>query len=456
MSTINPYIFREYDIRGKVLDDFPEHIVVKLGKAFGTFVKRQGGQEVALSGDIRLTTPDLMIHFKNGVLSTGVDIINLGIIPTPVNYFSMFHLGVFGAVQITGSHNPPEFNGFKLSMDKKPVFGDDIQILYKIIEKNDYEVGEGTEARYKILNDYNQMIKEKIKIEKPIKAVMDCGNAAGSINGPDVFKSLNIELKELFCDPDGTFPNHHPDPTVESNLEDLISEMKTGNYDVGFAFDGDADRVGVVDETGGIIWADQLMALFLPEIIENNEDILFDVKCSQSLEDMIIHYGGNPIMWKTGHSLIKQKMGELNCKFGGEMSGHIFFADDYFGYDDALYVAARLVQLLSRSDKKLSELKSVIPTYYSTPEMRLEAENDQEKFRIANEAIDYFKNNFDCITVDGVRIKFGDGWGLVRSSNTQPVIVCRFEANTLERRDEIMNLVLSKLKEFGNLQIDLH
>tara|TARA_B110000014_G_C20107356_1_gene582593 strand:- start:302 stop:1672 length:1371 start_codon:yes stop_codon:yes gene_type:complete len=456
MSTINPYIFREYDIRGKVLDDFPEHIVVKLGKAFGTFVKRQGGQEVALSGDIRLTTPDLMIHFKNGVLSTGVDIINLGIIPTPVNYFSMFHLGVFGAVQITGSHNPPEFNGFKLSMDKKPVFGDDIQTLYKIIEKNDYEVGEGTEARYKILNDYNQMIKEKIKIEKPIKAVMDCGNAAGSINGPDVFKSLNIELKELFCDPDGTFPNHHPDPTVESNLEDLISEMKTGNYDVGFAFDGDADRVGVVDETGGIIWADQLMALFLPEIIENNEDILFDVKCSQALEDMIIHYGGNPIMWKTGHSLIKQKMGELNCKFGGEMSGHIFFADDYFGYDDALYVAARLVQLLSRSDKKLSELKSVIPTYYSTPEMRLEAENDQEKFRIANEAIDYFKNNFDCITVDGVRIKFGDGWGLVRSSNTQPVIVCRFEANTLERRDEIMNLVLSKLKEFGNLQIDLH
>ena len=456
MSTINPYIFREYDIRGKVLDDFPEHIVVKLGKAFGTFVKRQGGQEVALSGDIRLTTPDLMIHFKNGVLSTGVDIINLGIIPTPVNYFSMFHLGVFGAVQITGSHNPPEFNGFKLSMDKKPVFGDDIQTLYKIIEKNDYEVGEGTEARYKILNDYNQMIKEKIKIEKPIKAVMDCGNAAGSINGPDVFKSLNIELKELFCDPDGTFPNHHPDPTVESNLEDLISEMKTGNYDVGFAFDGDADRVGVVDETGGIIWADQLMALFLPEIIENNEDILFDVKCSQALEDMIIHYGGNPIMWKTGHSLIKQKMGELNCKFGGEMSGHIFFADDYFGYDDALYVAARLVQLLSRSDKKLSELKSVIPTYFSTPEMRLEAENDQEKFRIANEAIDYFKNNFDCITVDGVRIKFGDGWGLVRSSNTQPVIVCRFEANTLERRDEIMNLVLSKLKEFGNLQIDLH
>ena len=456
MSTINPYIFREYDIRGKVLDDFPEHVVVKLGKAFGTFVKRQGGQEVALSGDIRLTTPDLMIHFKNGVLSTGVDIINLGIIPTPVNYFSMFHLGVFGAVQITGSHNPPEFNGFKLSMDKKPVFGDDIQTLYKIIEKNDYEVGEGTEARYKILNDYNQMIKEKIKIEKPIKAVMDCGNAAGSINGPDVFKSLSIELKELFCNPDGTFPNHHPDPTVEANLEDLISEMKTGNYDVGFAFDGDADRVGVVDETGGIIWADQLMALFLPEIIENNEDILFDVKCSQALEDMIIHYGGNPIMWKTGHSLIKQKMGELNCKFGGEMSGHIFFADDYFGYDDALYVAARLVQLLSRSDKKLSELKSVIPTYYSTPEMRLEAENDQEKFRIANEAIDYFKNNFDCITVDGVRIKFGDGWGLVRSSNTQPVIVCRFEANTLERRDEIMNLVLSKLKEFGNLQIDLH
>ena len=456
MTDINPYIFREYDIRGKVAEDFPEHVVNKLGQAFGTFVKRAGGREIALSGDIRLTTPDLMNYFKKGIFSTGIDVINLGIIPTPVNYYSMFHLGVSGAVQITGSHNPPEFNGFKFSLDKKAFFGDDIQSLYHLIDKMDFEQGKGLEARYKILPEYKEMILGKIKIERPMKVVMDCGNAAGGINGPDVFKSLGINLKELFSEPDGTFPNHHPDPTVEENLLDLIAEMKTGNYDVGLAFDGDADRVGVVDETGDIIWADQLIALFLPEVIKNGEDILFDVKCSQALEDMINRYGGNPIMWKTGHSLIKQKMGELDCKLGGEMSGHIFFADDYFGYDDALYVGARLVQLLSRSNKKLSELKAEIPVYYSTPEMRMEAENDEEKFRIAKEAVAYFSENYDCSTVDGVRIKFGDGWGLVRSSNTQPVIVCRFEANSPERKEEIMNLVLGKLKEFGKLELGGH
>ena len=456
MTHINPYIFREYDIRGKVAEDFPEHVVNKLGQAFGTFVKRAGGREIALSGDIRLTTPDLMNYFKKGIFSTGIDVINLGIIPTPVNYYSMFHLGVSGAVQITGSHNPPEFNGFKFSLDKKAFFGDDIQSLYHLIDKMDFEQGKGLEARYKILPEYKEMIMGKIKIERPMKVVMDCGNAAGGINGPDVFKSLGINLKELFSEPDGTFPNHHPDPTVEENLLDLIAEMKTGNYDVGLAFDGDADRVGVVDETGDIIWADQLIALFLPEVIKNGEDILFDVKCSQALEDMINRYGGNPIMWKTGHSLIKQKMGELDCKLGGEMSGHIFFADDYYGYDDALYVGARLVQLLSRSNKKLSELKAEIPVYYSTPEMRMEAENDEEKFRIAKEAVAYFSENYDCSTVDGVRIKFGDGWGLVRSSNTQPVIVCRFEANSPERKEEIMNLVLGKLKEFGKLELGGH
>ena len=456
MSMINPYIFREYDIRGKVAEDFPEHVVIKLGKAFGTFIKRAGGTEIAVSGDIRLTTPELIIQFKSGVLSTGVDVINLGILPTPVNYYSMFHLGVFGAVQITGSHNPPEFNGFKMSLNKKPVFGDDIQTLYALINNNDFDEGEGTEARYKILNEYNNMIKEKITIEKPMKVVMDCGNAAAAINAPEVFKSLGIELKELFCEPDGTFPNHHPDPTVEENLKDLINEMRTGEYDVGLAFDGDADRVGVVDEKGEILWADQLMSIFLPEIIENEETILFDVKCSQALEDMINRHNGKPFMWKTGHSLIKQKMVELDCKFGGEMSGHIFFADDYYGYDDALYVAARLVQLLSRTERTLSELKAEIPVYYSTPEMRMEAENDEMKFMISNKAVEYFSQHYDCITVDGVRIKFGDGWGLVRASNTQPVIVCRFEANTPERRDEIMNIVLKKLSEFGELRLGGH
>jgi len=456
MSFINPFIFREYDVRGNVEEDFPEHVVKKLGKAFGTHVKRAGGKEIAISGDVRLSTPELINFFKKGVLSTGVDIINLGILPTPVNYFSMFHLDLSASVQVTGSHNPPEFNGFKMSLNKKPFYGQDIQGLHKMIKHMDFEKGEGTEARYNILSEYNQMIEQKIKIKKPMKVIMDCGNAAGCINAPSVFNGLGIETKELFCDPDGTFPNHHPDPTVVENLSALISEIKAGEYDVGLAFDGDADRVGVVDDKGEIIWADQLMSIFLPEIIKYNEEILFDVKCSQSLIDMIKHYGGKPIMYKTGHSVIKNKMKEINCKFGGEMSGHIFFADDYYGYDDALYVAARLVQLLSRTDKKLSQLKSIIPTYFSTPELRLEAENDQKKFEITEKAVEYFTKNYNCITIDGVRIQFEDGWGLVRSSNTQPVIVCRFEAKTIERRDEIKRIIIDKLNEFGELQFDSH
>ena len=451
---LNQYIFREYDIRGKVSDDFPPELVEALGKGFGTYIKRDGGQEIALSGDVRLTTPDLMEQFKTGVLSTGVDVIKIGILPTPANYYSMFSLGVAGAVQITGSHNPPEFNGFKLSRDKKAVFGEAIQEIRVIIEKEDYETGEGTEASYDILTKYKRMIASKIDIKKRMKVVMDCGNAAGAICAPEIFKNLNVELTELYCDVDGTFPNHHPDPTVKENLADLIDLVKKGSYDIGLAFDGDADRIGVVDETGDIVWADQLMALFLPEVVEEGDEILYDVKCSQALEEMIVKYGGKPVMWKTGHSLIKQRMSELNCKLGGEMSGHIFFADDYFGYDDAIYVAARIVQTLSRTDQKLSQLKAELPKYYSTPEMRLEVESDEEKFRIAKEAVAYFTENYDCSTVDGVRIKFGDGWGLVRSSNTQPVIVCRFEANTAERMEEIQSIVMNKLQEIGTLKVD--
>ncbi|MEA1881481.1 MAG: phosphomannomutase/phosphoglucomutase [Candidatus Marinimicrobia bacterium] len=452
---LNKYIFREYDIRGKVSDDFPPDVVERLGKGFGTFIKRGGGQEIALSGDVRLTTPSLIEQYKKGILSTGVDVINIGILPTPANYYSMFLLDVAGAVQITGSHNPPEFNGFKMSRNKKAVFGTSIQEIRSIIENKDYETGEGSEATYDILKKYKRMIAAKIDVMKPLRVVMDCGNAAGAICAPEIFKNLNVELTELYCDVDGTFPNHHPDPTVEANLADLVNRMKTGDYDIGIAFDGDADRVGVVDETGEVVWADQLMALFLPEVLEEGDEILYDVKCSQALEEMIVKYGGKPVMWKTGHSLIKQRMSELNCKLGGEMSGHIFFADDYFGYDDAIYVAARIVQTLSRTDKKLSELKAELPKYYSTPEMRLEAESDEEKFRIADEAVAYFTENYDCSTVDGVRIQFGDGWGLVRSSNTQPVIVCRFEANNPERMEEIQSIVMNKLKEIGTLKLDV-
>ena len=453
---VNPYIFREYDIRGKVAEDFPPEVVVSLGKAFGTLVKRSGGREIAISGDIRLTTPDLINFFKEGVLSTGVDVINIGIVPTPVNYFSLFELDVAASVQLTGSHNPPEFNGFKLSLHKKPVYGDQIQLIKNFILNLDYDNGEGSETRYKLLPKYAEMIQSKISINKKMKVVMDCGNAAAAINAPSIFKDLGVELKELFCEPDGTFPNHHPDPTVEENLKDLISEINNGDYDLGIAFDGDADRLGVVDETGDIIWADQLLAILLSDVIEEGDEVIFDVKCSQALEDVISELGGRPVMWKTGHSLIKNKMAENNCKIGGEMSGHIFFADDYFGYDDAIYVAGRLIQMLSKTEKTLSELKSVIPKYISTPEIRLEAESDEKKFEIAKMAEDYFSKNYDCITVDGVRVKFKEGWGLVRASNTQPVIVCRFEGDTIDNMNKIQSIILDKLKEFGNLKIGSH
>jgi phosphomannomutase/phosphoglucomutase len=450
---VNEYIFRKYDIRGVVETDFTSEVVKNLGRAFGTYVLRSGGTSVAVSGDIRPSTPGLIKNLTIGLTETGVDVINLGILPTPVNYFSMYHLDVDGAVQITGSHNPPEFNGFKISFNKKSFHSKQIQDLKELIDKADFESGNGSVEKNDILPVYMEMLRSKISLKRPLKVAIDCGNASGCITAPTIFKELGIEITELFCNVDGSFPNHHPDPTEDHNLVDLITEVNRGGYDFGVAFDGDADRVVAVDEKGGIIRADNLIALFLPEILKEGDAIVFDVKCSQALEDMILRYGGKPVMWKTGHSLIKDKMKELNVKFAGEMSGHIFFADDFFGFDDAVYVALRLAQLLSRTDRKLSELTAEIPTYYSTPELRMDCKDDEDKFNIAQQAADYFTANYDCITVDGVRIKFGDGWGLVRASNTQPVLVCRFEAKTSERMEEIQKLVLGKLSEFGEVAI---
>ncbi len=452
---MNEFIFRKYDIRGIVATDFTDDVVINLGKAFGTFVKRTGGNTVALSGDVRDTTPHLKNMFAKGLISTGINVMDLGIIPTPTNYYSMYHLDIDGAVQITGSHNPPEFNGFKMSLSQKAFYGEQIQDLKKIINIKDFEKGEGEITNTPILNNYMEMLKSKIKLDRPLKIVMDCGNAAGCLSGPQVYKELGIELTELYCDVDPTFPNHHPDPTEDKNLTDIIKVIKEGDFDFGVAFDGDADRVILIDEKGGIIRADNMMCLFLPEIIKTpGEEIVFDVKCSQALEEMIVKYGGTPIIWKTGHSLIKEKMRKNNVRFAGEMSGHIFFADDFFGFDDAIYVGLRAAQTLSRTSKKLSEITAEIPKYYSTPEMRLDCPTDQEKFDISAKAVKYFTEKFDCETIDGVRIRFEGGWGLVRSSNTQPVIVTRFEAKSEKRLNEIKKLVLDKLIGFGEITIN--
>jgi phosphomannomutase/phosphoglucomutase len=452
---MNPNIFRKYDIRGIVETDFTPDIVTDLGRAFGTYIRRSGSSRISISGDVRPTTARLINNFSQGLLETGITVFYMGIAPTPANYYSMFHLKVDGAVQITGSHNPSEYNGFKISYKKGAFYGNQLQELKKMIESQDFIKGVGTIEELDILSPYSEMLKNKINIEKPLKAVIDCGNAVACLTAPDIFKQVGIVTKELYCDVDGTFPNHHPDPTEDHNLIDLIKEVKSSDYDFGVAYDGDADRVVAVDEKGEIIRSDILMAIFLPEVIKNPGDaIVYDVKCSQALEDMINHYGGEPIMWKTGHSLIKDKMKELKVNFAGEMSGHIFFADDYFGFDDAIYVSLRLAQLLSRTEKKLSALTAQIPIYYSTPEMRLECRDDEEKFKISHMADSYFSTNYNCCTVDGVRIKFDDGWGLVRASNTQPVIVCRFEAKTMERMQEIQAEILDKLSEFGEIKLE--
>jgi phosphomannomutase / phosphoglucomutase len=451
---MNTFIFREYDIRGVVEKDFTDDVVINLGKGFGTWLKRNGAGTMGLSGDIRVTTPRLKKLFAQGVMETGVDVVDIGILPTPLNYYSQFVRDIDAAVQITGSHNPPEFNGFKLSFNQQAFFGQQIQDIRKLIENNDFEQGKGRFREDNTIKAaYLEEVLGKIQIERPLKVVVDSGNAAGGLVAPELFNAMkNIELTELFSEIDGSFPNHHPDPTVEKNLKDLIALMKSGKYDAGIAYDGDADRIGVVDNKGRIIWADQLMALFLPEVIkEPGTPVVFDVKCSQVLEDAVNKYGGKPVMWKTGHSLLKQKMKELGGPFGGEMSGHIFFADDYYGYDDAIYVSARLLQMLSRSPKALSEYLDALPSFMSTPEIRLMAESDQAKFDIAEKAFEYFSKNYDCITVDGVRIRFEDGWGLVRASNTQPVIVTRFEASSEESLKRNKALVMNKLAEFGPL-----
>ena len=452
---INENIFREYDIRGVVKTDFPDFVVKDLGKSFGTYIIRKGGKTISIGGDIRETTPKLKKFFIEGILSTGITVIDIGIVSTPMNYYSMYHLKTDAAVQITGSHNPIEFNGFKFSCIDESFYGKQIQELKKMILKQDFSIGRGEFKSKNILNDYIDMLLSKITINKKKKIVLDCGNACGCITAPLVLKKLGMDVKEFFCNIDYTFPNHHPDPTVDSNLEAIISEIKKNDYDLGIAFDGDADRIVVVDEKGNIIRSDNLMALFLPEVItEKNKKVIFDVKCSESLEKMIIKNGGEPLMWKTGHSLIKDKMKKEGVNFAGEMSGHIFFSDDFYGFDDALYVGLRLLKILDKTDKNLSDLTSKIPKYHSTPEMRIECENDNEKIKITKRAIEYFSDKYECINIDGVRIKFKNGWGLVRSSNTQPVIVCRFESTNNKDLLLIKNTVLKKLKEFGEIKLN--
>lgn len=453
---INEYIFREYDIRGVVDKDLTDDAVFALGKGFGTFFINNNANKVSIGGDVRLSTERFRKQLIAGLKSTGINIVDIGPVPTPVQYFSMHHLeDVDCGVMITGSHNPPEFNGFKLTMKNAPVFGDDIQEIKKIIQDERYVSGNGIVEKRDINDAYIDYVKTNIEIKRPVKVVLDSGNGAASLIAHKLFKKMGVETIDLFDEPDGNFPNHHPDPTVVDYIGDLIAAVKQHKADFGVGYDGDGDRIGVVDEKGEIIWGDRLMIIFSREILKEHPaaPIIFEVKCSQALIEMIEKFGGKPVMWKTGHSNLKKKMKELKSPLAGEMSGHLFFADRFFGFDDAIYASARLTELLSKTDKKMSELLGDVPVFYATPEIRAEVKSDEEKFRVAQLAKEYFSDNYNVIDVDGVRIQFGDGWGLVRASNTQPVLVLRFEARTPERLQEIQKTVIDKLNEFGEISI---
>jgi phosphomannomutase/phosphoglucomutase len=445
---INPQIYREYDIRGVVEKDLTPDIARRLGQGFGTHIVKLGRKDLVVGRDGRLSSKAFQEALIEGLTSTGCHVVDVGICPTPVYYFSIFHLDKDGGMMVTGSHNPPEFNGFKVSVGKSTIFGEEIQKLGKLIEKGDFVTGKGDVSTYEIIPPYQDTLRKNIRLGKKMKVVIDSGNGtAGPVAAP-LLRDLGCELEELYCKVDGHFPNHFPDPTIPENLTDLIARVKKTEAAAGIAYDGDADRIGVADDQGNIIWGDQLMILFSREILKERKGATFvaEVKCSQNLFNDIEKHGGKAIMWRTGHSLIKQKMKEEKAVLGGEMSGHLFFADRYFGYDDAIYASCRLIELLSKTDRKLSQLLEDVPKTIITPEIRV-ACRDEIKFKVVEKVREELKKEYPVIDVDGVRVKLEDGWGLVRASNTQPVLVLRFEALTEKTLQEIKKLVEDKVQK---------
>ena len=449
--SINPQIFREYDVRGIVGRDLTPDAIELLGQGYGTYVARHGVRTISLGYDARLSSPEFCEAITRGIVSTGVNVIQVGLVATPVLYFSMFHLDVDGGVMITGSHNPPEFNGFKLGLGKTTIYGDEIQAVLHVIQAGQFERGQGSVTHQDVGSAYvDEVVRRMGRIARPLRIVCDAGNGTGGLFGPQMLRRIGAEIIELYCDVDGRFPNHHPDPTIPEALKDLIARVQETGAAFGVAWDGDAYRIGVVDGRGQVVWGDQLMMLFSREVLAHHPGapIIFEVKCSQGLVEEIERLGGEPVMYRTGHSLIKNKMKEMHAPLAGEMSGHIFFSDEYLGYDDALYASCRFARMLAAQDKPLSALLDELPRYYATPETRVDCPDDQ-KFGIVDEITRFFKARYPVIDIDGVRILFGDGWGLVRASNTQPVLVMRFEARTPERLLEIQRLVVDRLHQIA-------
>ncbi len=441
-------IFREYDIRGIAGEELTEEDVYLIGKATGTYLQKRGNSKVVVGHDCRLTSELYSEILIKGLLDTGCDVIDIGVCPTPVLYFSIVHFQQEGGVMVTASHNPPEYNGFKLCNGLDSIHGDGIQEIYNLAVEKEFNTGSGSLSTADALTPYYDYLEKNISISKKIRIGVDAGNGTSGPVAVPVLKKAGCDVYDLYCDMDGTFPNHEADPTVAANMQELISLVKKEKLDLGVGYDGDGDRIGIIDEKGNIVYGDQLMIVFAREILTRKPGATFisEVKCSKTMYDDIEKHGGNAIMWKTGHSLIKKKMKETNAELAGEMSGHIFFADRYLGFDDAVYATLRLLEIIADTGKTMSELLSDIPKTINTPEIRVECPDDV-KFKVVEKVTDYFRNNYNVIDIDGVRVLLEDGWGLVRASNTQPALVLRFEAVSKERLQEIRDLVESKLKE---------
>ncbi len=471
---VNNNIFREYDIRGIAERDLTSPVIEALGEAFAAYLRPKGISTATVGYDARSSSPRLCDDIVRGLTKGGMNVTILGLCPTPALYYSLYHLNTGAGVMITGSHNPAEFNGFKLCVGKETIYGEEIQKIRQIMERpgkpeagvRDQGSGEnlglgtakrGTITKQRILPDYVNYLKNQFNASRGVKLkiVLDSGNGTAGLAAPEILRSMNCEVIELFSEPDGRFPNHHPDPTIPGNLTALIETVRKKKADAGIAFDGDSDRIGVVDERGNILWGDQLMVIFSREILRELPGATFvsEVKCSQIMYDDIRAHGGNAVMWKTGHSLIKAKMKELHAAMAGEMSGHLFFADRYFGYDDAIYAACRMVEILKDlkaaqgNNASLSMMLADLPGTFNTPEIRFDCP-DNIKFKVVEKAKEVFLAGHglplkprEVITVDGVRAIFEKGWGLIRASNTQPVLVMRFEANDRASLENIKSMM---------------
>jgi phosphomannomutase / phosphoglucomutase len=448
---IPKHIFREYDIRGVAERDMSDELVSDLGRAVGTFLQRDGSRRIALGRDCRLSSPRLHQALRRGLLETGITLVDIGTVPTPLMYYTVFDLDLDGGVQITGSHNPPEDNGFKMMRGKCSLFGADIQTLRRMIAERDFDLKPGGAVQeHDPLVSYSGFVRGNIRLaRRDLKIAIDAGNGAGGPTALAALHAVGLSPIALLCEMDGRFPTHHPDPSQPENLELLRKTVLDNGLDLGIAYDGDADRIGVIDARGDTIWGDKLMVLFSRAILARHPGaaIISEVKCSQTLYDDIEAHGGRAIMWRTGHSLIKKKMKEEHALLAGEMSGHMFFADRFFGYDDAVYASLRLLEIVASATQPLHELLADVPKTYSTPELRVDCPDDL-KFDLVERVLQHYRQTHPVIDVDGARIQFGTAWGLVRASNTQPVLVLRFEAQSAAELESIRRDVESKVAEF--------